>query len=257
MSKDRHKKVEKRARRQREEHERLRGLRARIVAKTHPCPDCEDACRDDKPTMFHRTGPCGASKEKIAALKARLKGKDDRWEKAKQERILNGQGNVPPPDDGVLPCYSCSRKITEDEESWREFEGEIIWIGCDHCHGLNDNLSEDRFAELRLAWPENKAKIQEIEKHIETEAKKRFERFVAPFVNREGMPPGASRSPMPAGVTLRPAPEVLGAKRSIYDMAMDKPVPWPTLPQGPGIQPPPTVIHLPAAARETEKAPAQ
>jgi hypothetical protein len=233
MSKDRRRiKNEKRARSKRERHDRLRDLKARVALKTHPCPDCGDDYREDKPTLFHRTGPCGAPKEKIETLNAKIKDIEARWENVQ--------------DEDRLPCRSCFRKITHDEESWRDFEGELIWVGCDHCHEINDLRFEDRMAETRLAWPENKARVQEIEKHIEAEAKARFEKFVAPFMKPEDLPPGVTPRPIPAG-------SLPAGSRSIYDRAMDQPVPWPTTRQGPGLVPASKVIEIPASVESMEK----
>lgn len=109
-------------------------------------------------------------------------------------------------------------------------------------------MVEDRLAERRNAWPENQAKILEIEKHIEAEAKRRFEKYVAPFAKREGLPPGVSDPFVVArhdnGVSavvhdqskisaVREALDTVAdnpGNRSIYDRAME-PVPWPTVQQ--------------------------
>lgn len=218
MSKDRRKKTEKRAREKRKEHERLRDLKTRVVSKTHVCPDCGDDYREDRPMLFHRKGPCGIPKEKGDALKVKLAWIGERW--ADKE------------EDEKLDCHSCGRKVTEEDESWRVCEGELLWVGCDRCHVMNDNLVDDKLIEIRLSWPEIKERVLELEKHIQAEAKKRYEKFVAPFVKQE--------------------PAIAAPGRSIYDRAMGQPVPWPSVQQGststhqgPELAPQPKVIEVP------------
>jgi len=238
MSKDRRRKLERRANRKREREERLRDLRARVAAKTHTCPDCGDDYREDRPTDFHRKGPCGAPKERVEALQRELDAIQSRWDKAEaDEAWVDTNGATL--QRFHLSCRSCRRSIIQDQESWRVCEGLLLWVGCDFCHEVNDARVEDEIVAIRLSWPEVQAKISEIEKHVEEEArrrsedaKKRFDKYVAPFMKPENQVVGIAPKPIPFSVaaasqSFPPLPE---QSRSIYDRAMDEPVPFPELP---------------------------
>lgn len=111
----------------------------KIAAATHTCPDCGDTWMEYGKEPMHRLGPCGASPEDVAVMKATLK------------ELKTGNDE----------CRNCD--ALSGERMVIHIETRCVWDGCQNCWNDNTKSVIKKIDQIRATW---KNKTEGVERFV-------------------------------------------------------------------------------------------